>query len=83
MTSLRQIEANRSNALKSTGPKTVAGKQRSRHTSYTSARASSRANFTAFISCSVAASTGPKKDLALPTHGLDPLPREIGGHDRR
>jgi hypothetical protein len=30
MTSFRQIEANRSNALKSTGPKTEAGKQRSR-----------------------------------------------------
>src|SRR5262249_40328538 len=30
MTSLRQIEANRDNALKSTGPKTEAGKQRSR-----------------------------------------------------
>jgi hypothetical protein len=30
MTSLRQIEANRHNALKSTGPKTEAGKQRSR-----------------------------------------------------
>jgi hypothetical protein len=30
MTSLRQIEANRVNALKSTGPKTEAGKQRSR-----------------------------------------------------
>lgn len=29
MTSLRQIEANRQNALKSTGPKTHAGKQRS------------------------------------------------------
>src|SRR6266511_4165022 len=30
MTSLRQIEANRHNALKSTGPKTEDGKQRSR-----------------------------------------------------
>ena len=30
MTSLRQIEANRHNALKSTGPKTENGKQRSR-----------------------------------------------------
>jgi len=30
MTSLRQIEANRRNALKSTGPKTVAGKEQSR-----------------------------------------------------
>jgi len=30
MTSLRQIEANRDNALKSTGPKTEEGKQRSR-----------------------------------------------------
>ena len=30
MTSLRQIEANRRNALKSTGPKTEAGKQASR-----------------------------------------------------
>src|SRR6266550_5269647 len=30
MTSLRQIEANRQNALKSTGPKTEAGKQQSR-----------------------------------------------------
>src|SRR5881398_3974931 len=30
MTSLRQIEANRRNALKSTGPKTENGKQRSR-----------------------------------------------------
>ena len=30
MTSLRQIEANRHNALKSTGPKTEYGKQRSR-----------------------------------------------------
>lgn len=30
MTSLRQIEANRRNALKSTGPKTEAGKQQSR-----------------------------------------------------
>jgi hypothetical protein len=30
MTSLRQIEANRQNALKSTGPKTADGKQRSR-----------------------------------------------------
>jgi len=30
MTSLRQIEANRHNALKSTGPKTADGKQRSR-----------------------------------------------------
>ena len=30
MTSLRQIEANRQNALKSTGPKTETGKQRSR-----------------------------------------------------
>ena len=31
MTSFRQIEANRRNALKSTGPTTDAGKQRSRH----------------------------------------------------
>src|SRR6266571_1655247 len=30
MTSLKQIEANRRNSLKSTGPKTEAGKQRSR-----------------------------------------------------
>jgi hypothetical protein len=30
MTSYRQIEANRRNALKSTGPKTEAGKQASR-----------------------------------------------------
>ena len=30
MTSYRQIEANRSNALKSTGPKTEAGKEQSR-----------------------------------------------------
>jgi hypothetical protein len=30
MTSFRQIEANRRNARKSTGPKTEAGKQRSR-----------------------------------------------------
>ena len=30
MTSYRQIEANRRNALKSTGPKTEAGKQTSR-----------------------------------------------------
>ena len=30
MTSFRQVEANRRNALKSTGPKTEAGKQRSR-----------------------------------------------------
>ena len=29
MTSLRQIESNRRNALRSTGPKTEAGKQRS------------------------------------------------------
>jgi hypothetical protein len=30
MTSLKQIEANRRNAMKSTGPKTEAGKERSR-----------------------------------------------------
>ena len=30
MTSYRQIEANRRNALKSTGPRTVAGKEQSR-----------------------------------------------------
>jgi len=35
MTSLRQIEANRLNALKSTGPKTEDGKQRSRYTGWT------------------------------------------------
>ena len=33
MTSYRQIEANRRNALKSTGPKTDAGKQASRRNS--------------------------------------------------
>jgi hypothetical protein len=34
MTSLRQIEANRRNALKSTGPKTEAGKEQSRCNAY-------------------------------------------------
>jgi hypothetical protein len=35
MTSLRQIEANRNNALKSTGPRTLNGKQRSRRNALT------------------------------------------------
>jgi len=34
MTSLRQIEANRRNALKSTGPRTEAGKEQSRRNAY-------------------------------------------------
>ena len=34
MTSLRQIEANRRNALRSTGPKTDEGKQRSRRNAF-------------------------------------------------